>query len=320
MSEEQNSDSATPQDDEAASDQPTAEELEAQKKIRTAEAKKRIDEARNAAYELLFVNGLYSSVSTSGPVGQLLETSIRNDSFGFDAYCVTCKRETTFRVASRHVASRGIGSRHLVTPTPPELLEVSAVCQRDYAVYSYIIKIADGVATKVGQIPSMAALAFGEIKTIDRSLDENDRQELGKALGLHAHDTAIGAFVYLRRVFERMIGRAHERQAAAGHAIDNFSALRMDERIAALKDELPDKVVQNSAVFAVLSVGIHELTEEQCTRYFPVLKAVLFQMLEQEEHKRKSAITARETDAALRDILKDLGNGRASEAEPDVTG
>jgi hypothetical protein len=162
--------------------------------------------------------------------------------------------------------------------------------------------------TKIGQSPSTADLAFGEVRTIDKSLDDLDRRELGKALGLYAHDTALGAFVYLRRVFERMVARAYERQAAAGHPIDGFDGMPMDKRIAALKDELPEKVVKNSVVFSVLSLGLHELTEEQCAKYFPVLKAVLFQMLEQEEHKRKAATTARETDLALQQVLSDLGS------------
>ncbi len=79
--------------------------------------------------------------------------------------------------------------------------------------------------------------------------------------------------------------------------------MRMDERVAALKGELPESVVKNSGVFSVLSIGIHELTEEQCGKHFPVLKAVLFQMLEQEEHKRKAVIAASETEAALQRIL-----------------
>ena len=36
---------------------------------------------------------------------------------------------------------------------------------------------------------------------------------------------------------------------------------------------------------------------------FPVLKAVIFQMLEQEEHKRKKEISDRETDAAFQALL-----------------
>jgi len=80
----------------------------------------------------------------------------------------------------------------------------------------------------------------------------------------------------------------------------------MDKKVATLTLELPERAVRNSAVFSVLSAGLHELTEEKCATYFPVMKAVLFQMLEQEEHKRKAAITAKETDAAFQRILSDL--------------
>ena len=288
--------------------------LAERKAAEEVEAKRVKAEGRQLAFELLFVNGLYASGSTSGPVGAVLDEAVRGGSFGFDAYCITCRRETTFRVGSKDLPNRGVINRVGVTPQPPSLFSVSAVCQRDWTVYTYIIKEDDAKEslTKVGQYPSMAEIAFGELRAIDRSLDEVDRRELGKALGLHAHDTALGAFVYLRRVFERMILRAYERQAAKGGAVEGFDGLPMDKRIAALKDELPERVVQNSAVFSVLSVGIHELTEEQCTRYFPVLKAVLFQMLEQEEHKRKAAITARETDTALQRVLSDL-NGATTD-------
>lgn len=85
----------------------------------------------------------------------------------------------------------------------------------------------------------------------------------------------------------------------------------MGQRIASLKEELPERVVQNSEVFSVLSLGIHELSEVECTKFFPVLKAVIFQMLEQEDHKRKAAITARQTDAAFQTVLRELGRGEA---------
>ncbi len=290
-------------------------EAEAAEAAREAEEKNAKDEGRRIAYELLFVNGLYTSTTVEGPTGEEVESCLKYGHFAFDAYCTTCKRETTFRVASREVPNRGTTLRHGVGTVPPSLLAVNAVCQRDYSVYSYIMRFDNGKVTKVGQFPSMADLAFGELRTIDRSLKDVDRQELGKALGLHAHDTAIGAFVYLRRVFERMVQRAHDRQATAGNAVEGFDRMRMEDRIAALRDELPERVVQNSAIFSVLSLGIHELTEEQCNQYFAVLKAVLFQMLEQEEHKRKSELTANETETALRRILTDLGgSGEADDA------
>lgn len=283
-------------------------EAERAEEARVAEAKNATTEGRQLAYDLLFVKGLYSSAPIKGPVGEVVEDCVRNGAHSFDAYCTRCKRETTFRVAAHSVPNHGSVQRNGVRIHPPNIFAVNAVCQRDYAVYAYVMKFDDDRVMKIGQFPSMADLAFGELRSIDRSLDEVDRRELGKALGLHAHDTAIGAFVYLRRVFERMVQRAYDRQASAGHPVEGFDEMRMDERIAALKDELPERVVQNSAVFSVLSVGIHELSEEQCIRYFAVMKAVLFQMLEQEEHKRQAALAARETDAALQHILNDLSD------------
>jgi hypothetical protein len=269
------------------------------------EEKKRIEaEARQSAFDLLFVQGLYASASTDTPLGEAIERNLRYSGFGFDLYCVSCKRETTFRVRSKDVPGRGANttmSAHQVTP--PKILAVHATCQRDWTVYTYVVLSFDQKMTKIGQWPSMAEIAFGELRTIDRSLEAVDRRELGKALGLFSHDSAIGAFAYLRRVFERMIDRAHARQEAVGHPISGFAGMRMDQKVAALKDELPDMVVRNSGVFSILSLGLHELTEKQCTNHFPVIKAVLFQMLEQEEHKRNAALTQRETEAALQQIL-----------------
>jgi hypothetical protein len=278
------------------------------------EAKEKATQTRKVAHDFLVGQGLYATLDVSTELGSSVLSAIRsNSAFGFDAYCVGCKRETTFRVAPREVAKRGIGGPYATHATPVTLFAVNAVCQRDFKVYTYVFLVEDNTLTKIGQAPSVADIAFGELRTIDRALERTDRQELGKALGLFAHDSALGAFVYLRRVFERMVDRAHERQASAGHPVEGFSSLRMDEKVAALKDELPELVVRNSAVFSVLSLGLHELTEEQCAKHFPVIKAVLFQMLEQEEHKRKAAMTQRETEAALQRILSDpTGEGAAT--------
>lgn len=263
-------------------------------------------ESRDVLVDLLLNKGLYYAINAESDVGVRIINMLRQgDTVGFDTYCIGCKRETTFRIQTQKVATRSIGGRYAIHVTPPSIFAARAVCQRGFHVYTYVFTDSDDRLTKIGQTPSVADLSFGELRAIDRSLDKEDRTELGKAIGLSAHDTAIGAFVYLRRVFERMIQRAHERQSEVGNAVKGFETMRMEDRIAALKDELPEKVVENSAVFSVLSVGLHELTEEQCAKHFPVMKAVLFQMLEQEEHKRKAAATARETDAALQKILSD---------------
>ena len=273
-------------------------------------------ECRQTVIDLLLSKGLYHAIDTATEVGERVLYELREAvTVSFDTYCAGCRQQATFRIQTQNVATRSIGGRHRENVIPPALFGVRAVCQRKFHVYTYIFTMLDKKLIKIGQLPSLADISHGELRGIDKSLDAVDRRELGKALGLHAHDTALGAFVYLRRVFERMVHRAHDRQSAAGHPVEGFDGMRMDERIAALKDELPEKVVQNSAVFLVLSVGLHELTEQQCAQYFPVLKAVLFQMLEQEEHKRKAAITARETDAALQRILSDVAEKGAERSD-----
>lgn len=263
-------------------------------------------DGRQVALDLLLIEGLYSHIDASTAVGIKAEADLRDgSSLVFDTYCIGCRDRSTFRVQVGNVAQRSIISRPGQTIIPPGVFATHAVCQRKHHVYSYIFKKEGGQIIKIGQSPSMADISFGELRSIDKSLDPIDRRELGKALGLFAHNTALGAYVYLRRVFERMIVRAHERQSAAGHPIEGFATMRMDDRISALAEELPQEVVENSAIFSVLSIGIHELTEEQCAKHFPVMKAVLFQMLEAEEHKRKAALAAKATKAALQTILAD---------------
>lgn len=262
-------------------------------------------QGRERAYELLLVKGLYNTIDCGDEVGQAAEAKLRRAELGtFDCYCKGCGKETPFIVKGLKVHVAGGGLQHGdELSSPPLMFGLRAVCQRDLTTYMYCFQKIGSELFKIGQMPSMADISFGELKGIDASLDPLDRKELGKALGLFSHDAASGAFVYLRRVFERMIGRAHERKASISGAVDGFDGMRVDQKIDALKDELPEKVVRNSAVFSVLSAGIHELSDEHCKALFPVVKVVIFQMLEQEEHKRKTAIAERETEAAFQALL-----------------
>lgn len=273
-------------------------------------------EATAAIIDILTNRGLYYRYDASTDVGDRVEEMLRDsEPVTFDTYCVRCKRESTFRVRKSTVATKQIPNRPGEVIFAPVLFATQAICQRASHVYAYIFTVANNHLVKIGQWPSTADLSYGELRGIDRALDEQDRAELGTALGLFAHGTALGAFVYLRRVFERMVLRAHDRQSKTGKPVEGFETLKMHERIEALADELPDAVVENSQVFSVLSIGIHELTEDDCAEYFPVVKAVLFQMLEEEEHKRKAALTTKKTEAELKAIISKLRAPRPNRAK-----
>ena len=278
----------------------------------TEEAEKRAQQlavntkAALMARDLLLVKGLYGEIVTVDDVSRATEDKLRKGNIGtFDSYCTKCRKETPFIVAAIPVPHTGGGLRHNnALAQPASLFAVRAVCQRDLTTYLYVFHKMDGRVVKVGQTPSMADISFTELQGMEGSVDPLDRRELGKAIGLFAHDAASGAFVYLRRVFERMIGRAHAmRIEAGGEPIADFDKLRVDEKVSALSDQLPEQAVRNRGVFSVLSAGIHELTDEQCLALFPVVKAVIFQMLEQEEHKRRKGLAEREADAAFQALL-----------------
>lgn len=253
--------------------------------------------------DLLLQKGLYSYVQVKGEIEQEAERQIRNASVGtFDCYCTTCKQATPFIVQSIGIVHAGGGLRHGdALAHPPSVIALRSVCQRDLTTYLYTFQKVGDRLIKIGQLPSMADISFGELRDIDNGLEAVDRKELGTALGLFAHGAAAGAFVYLRRVFERMIQRAHQRHGSESD--DGFDRMRMDEKIQVLKGALPDRVVTNRRVFSVLSQGVHELTDDQCKALFPLVKSVIFQMLEQEAHRRRKEANEKETDAALQAVL-----------------
>lgn len=248
------------------------------------------------------------------------ELTLRNDNLGvFDCFCTKCGMLTPFIGKGINLPHNGGQLRDgNKLANPPSAFAIRVICQRDYNSYLYVFHSVNGRIYKIGQHPSLSDISFGELRGIDGVLDALDRKELGTAIGLFSHDAASGAFVYLRRVFERMILRAYEREASERGAIEDFHKLRMHEKIAALRNQLPNRVVKNGGVFSVISVGIHELSDEECKAMFPVVKAVIFQMLEEEAHKRKREIADRNTDDALQILLAQtqVKNARMTTEQP----
>jgi hypothetical protein len=85
---------------------------------------------------------------------------------------------------------------------------------------------------KIGQFPSLADIANDESKTYRSVLTQEDSSEFHKAIGLAAHGVGIGSFVYLRRIFERLvISRFEEFKTVEGWIDEDFYQKRMAERV-----------------------------------------------------------------------------------------
>ena len=104
---------------------------------------------------------------------------------------------------------------------------------------SFFCRVSQFTVQKAGQLPSLADLAQAELQKY-RPVLKDDYPEFARGVGLAAHGVRIGAFVYLRRVFESMIEEAHSvAKTVVGWEEDAFSKQRMAEKIEVLSDHLP---------------------------------------------------------------------------------
>lgn len=142
------------------------------------------------------------------------------------------------------------------------------VCAMDKSHHvDYIVRTDGNTMIKIGQYPSVADMEFPKLKEYDKVLTEEDRREMGTAIGLYASGVGVGSYVYLRRILERILSQAREK---AGDSIDVeiFNRSKVKEKIEMLKDYLPPFLTSNKTLYGVVSKGIHELSEKDCILYF----------------------------------------------------
>lgn len=170
------------------------------------------------------------------------------------------------------------------------LINFEFVCSMDEKHHlDFTVLVNDSSFMKIGQYPSIADMTFSKLDDYKHVISKQDRRELGTAIGLFANGIGAGSYVYLRRILERLVYQAKEN---TGDKIDNdaFENARVADRIKMLKGYVPDILIQNTMIYGILSKGIHELSEEECLNYFPVVKECIFQILGMWENIRKNKL------------------------------
>jgi hypothetical protein len=186
-----------------------------------------------------------------------------------DCFCVDCQQPSVFigpnqklEVMAHHFdRSDRIFSRHFF-------------CSRIHSHLAYFhFRVKGGILTKIGQSPSMADLSESELRPYRKVLSNEEYKELARAVGLVSHGVGVGSFVYLRRIFERLIEEAHVVAAKEPEWEESaFTNSRMDEKIEILKTHLPPFLVEQRKLYSILSKGIHLLSEADCLDAFPVVR------------------------------------------------
>lgn len=173
----------------------------------------------------------------------------------------------------------------------------------------FVVRTDGNTMTKIGQYPTVADLSFPELDEFKKAIDETSRKELGKAIGLYAHGVGVGSYVYLRRIFERILDNAKTEAEQAGVIdLSGYNEMKVAERIRLLKDQLPPMINSNPVFYSIISKGIHELSEDECLQYFPVLKEAIFLILRQTAQKKAMQAAAKRLHTELSSIASTLAS------------
>ena len=273
-----------------------------------------VDRVHQAARMQLWQPGAHRIDIVVGPAGELGGQGMRAEKGGahfkrqfraygstVDAFCPGCERVATFRFVKTTEAidaerkaqlaaavTIGPGDRPMSHPQLTDSwFEVRVQCTRGNHGISFFFKETPGVDSedssieKIGQTFSLAALTYPETERFASILGKEKYQEYRRGIGLASHGANIGAFTYLRRVFNFLLETAHAQEVKENAKWDDaaYQAGRNSDRVKLLSHRLPKSIGENAVIYAILSAGMHELSEDVCGQYFETLKAAIDLML-----------------------------------------
>jgi hypothetical protein len=206
-------------------------------------------------------------------------------------------------------------SLHRISELQPVANYLCAACHSYYVRFMFIL-LDDGKAImKTGQFPiksidapdSMKRLLGDHIKIYKKGLI-NESQGYG-----------IGAFAYYRRIVEDMIGSVlTDIESVIGDDAEKekyhlaLATVKKSQsaatRIEVVKDLVPaalrpDGVNPLNAIYQALSVGLHELSDEDCLEFAAALRESLVYLVEAVTEQRKNA---QKYKAAISGVLSKL--------------
>ena len=152
--------------------------------------------------------------------------------------------------------------------------------------------IDENTIEKIGQYPSIYDLNE-EInnKRFLKLLDGEYRSYYTKACSLYSFNSCIGALIYLRRIFEKILTDTfEENKENLSVSSEEYKKMKMKDKIETIKDYLPEIMREQgfNVIYTKISNGIHNLTENDCANLFPILKAGIDEILNEKlEYKEK---------------------------------
>ncbi len=135
--------------------------------------------------------------------------------------------------------------------------------------------------TKVGQYPSILSVKGFDFDKFKKQLKKYNAYEDYKNADLSmANNFFAGAYTYLRRVYEKQLNFYVDKDKPTLE--DN----KTETKIKAVKKNFDPRIHEHlKNLYSILSVGIHELDEEESQMYYEYLKMMIDMQLQYEKSK-----------------------------------
>lgn len=221
-----------------------------------------------------------------------------------NCYCVKCDKEVTFKSKNSHDSLESIiySYRQVYNENSnfPEQLKINNFINEllGYGMFFrefqcphvlddshniiFILKLVDNKIIKIGQNPTFNDLNKSDLKKI-RKYKPEIYSELNKALGLFSHGIGVGSYVYLRRILEKHIVNPKFQIKLNNEPNKNlFNNYHFDDKVKFLGNDISEFLSFNSKLYGFISKGIHELEEDECINYFPLIYQTIIMILEEE--------------------------------------
>jgi len=224
-----------------------------------------------------------------------------------DAYCIWCEKDSVFHTQKSY--PHDFNSWRY---SDNGFTETAYRCSRNNShVYHVWYLKTDDTFQKIGQFPSVADFQIPQAEKYRKVLGDELYKELTRGIGLKANGVGVGSFVYLRRIFEKLIGQAYlKAKSREDFDEDVYGKARMDEKIKILEDYLPTFLVENRKLYSILSKGLHELTEEECLKYFEPVKIGIEQILDEKIERAARERKAKVAREAIQGISQEIAVGK----------
>jgi hypothetical protein len=279
----------------------------------------------------LFDTALYEGFVLASKEPSRIVKVLMTTEYKIDRYCSYCGKTTTWKVVPRPEDLKNVQIEKLTavniepggSPTRFDWLldfKLTLVCARrsDHVaqifvrvtkppMFEFTDHTTDGTplppveVTKIGQYPSMTDFQLGDLTELEEGMSKAQRREFVRAINCSAHGFNVAACVHYRRVFESVLSEARDekKKTEALQSWPEFDTMRTGDRIIALRGYVPDFMADHPHLYSILSLGVHELTEEQCGKALPTLRQAIELMM----HERVDAARRTKRRAAVSKLL-----------------